>query len=493
MKRTKEIFFQVGVYTGSTFLTQLITLFTAVISRRILGPVQTGIWTTLQVIVDYSKYSTLGIMSAVNRDIPYYLGKKDERQAHELKNLAFSFILASSSLIALGIVAFAVLARHWFRQEIVWGLFLIAAIVILQRINNILISLLRSFKKFHVEASQMIFSAIVNAILVVLLSYRFQIYGFIFAMALSFLFNIVYLFMKYPFDFHWILDFKKLRPLFVFGFPLMSLGLLMAVVKSLDRIMLAKYLGFQAVGLYSIALMACSFISNFSISFATILFPHAQEKFALAENPQGMAEYIKKSSAGYALILPLLIAAAAFLTPFVVIGFLPQFISSILTLRILVLSSFFIALLQPYNDFLITIRRHLVLFPFWGVSILISWQCYYWVARLGGGISGFAIATTAIFFLMFTGLFFIAGHYLRDPKAVWEGYWKLMTCFAFLSFFVLILIKYFSSTEITLAGLLCQGGIYMIFCCPIVFILNRKFHILEILREKLKQGDRKHA
>ncbi len=488
MKRSKEIFSQVGVYAGSTFLTQLITLVAAVISRNILGPVQTGIWATLQVIVDYSKYSTMGIMTAINRDIPYRRAKGEEAHAQELKNLAFSFVLASSVLVALGIAAFAFFARHHYQKEIVWGLFLIAAVVVLQRINNVLISLLRAFKQFTVEASQMFLSAIVNAFLVAILTYFFRIYGFIFAMALSLLFNVVYLLAKHPFNFHWFFDLRKLKPLLATGFPLMTLGLLLGVIRSLDRIFIAKYLGFREVGLYSIALMACSFISNFSISFAIVLFPHGQEKFALAGEVHGAADYLKKSSAAYVLIMPMLIGAAAFLAPILVVVFLPQFVSSILALQMLVLSSFFVALFQPYNDFLITIRRHMVLIPFLGGCALASLGLYYWVAHSGWGIVGFSVATCIISFLMFTVLFFMSNRYVQGVWAPLEFYLKLTACFLYLLIFVFFLIKYFSPPQITAAGILCQSGFYVIFCFPLLFLLNRKFSILNILMNKICEG-----
>jgi O-antigen/teichoic acid export membrane protein len=429
----------------------------------------------------------MGVMESVGRDIPFYEGKGDHEKAREIKDLAFSFIVTTSALIALGIAAFAVFARHSFRHEIVVGLLLVAAIIILQRLNNLLICILRAFKKFSIESSQMVLSAIVNAIFIALLTYRFQIYGFILAMVLSFLFNILYLVSRYHYDFHWTLELKKIKPLIAFGMPLMSLGLLMTVIRSLDRIMLAKYLGFEAVGLYSIALMTCSYMSNFSIAFATVLFPHGQEKYAAAGNAQGMNAYLKKSSTAYALTMPILIGAAALLAPMAVVIFLPKFISSLLALRILVLSAFFVALLQPYYDLLITIRRHFALFPFLGGSILISIALYWGAIRLGFGIGGMAVAGCVISFLMFTALFFIASRYLCDRKVSLEFYAKLLGCFLYLGLFVFVLVSFFSTDALTIKNILSQILLFVLFCSPLLWILNRKFFIVKILTEKFKK------
>ncbi len=485
MKKTREIFRQVGVYTGSTFLTQMITLAAAIFSRRILGPFQAGIWTTLQVVVDYSKYSTLGVMEAVVRDIPYHVGRGDPEKAREIKNAAFSFLVTTSVVIALLLSVFAFLTRHVYRSEIVYGLFLIAAIIILQRINNLLICLLRAMKQFRVESSQMVLSSIVNAVLIALLTYRFKIYGFIVAMGLSFLFNIVYLLVKFPFDFRYRLDFKKIFPLIRFGFPLMSLGLLMTVVKSLDRIMLVKTLGFQALGLYSIALMACSYISNFSISFGTVLFSYSQEKFAAIGNSRGMADYVKKSSRGYALTMPLLIGAAVFSAPFLTRVFLPKFSEAVMTLRILVLSSYFVALLQPYYDFLITIRKHVLLFPFLIGSILLAGGLYFLVGQMRWGIEAYAAVVCLVFFSMFTVLYALAAHFLFERKDAVFFYMKLVAYFFYLVIFDGALTVFFRVNDGSLSCLGIQGVCYFLFSIPLCWILNRHFDVFRVLGDRI--------
>jgi O-antigen/teichoic acid export membrane protein len=487
MHKTKEVLRQIGVYASSTFAAQFITLVTAVVSRRILGPVQTGIWATLQVVVEYSKYSTLGVMEAVGREIPFYLGKGDDVRAHEIKNLAFSFILTTSLVIAFLITFFALGSRHIYRSEVVMGLFLVAAIIILQRVNNLLICILRAFKKFSVESSQMVWSAIVNALLIMALTYRFQIYGFIFAMGLSFVFNIVYLMKKHSFEFHWQLNWGKLRPLMAFGLPLMSLGLLVTGIRSLDRIFLAKCLGFEAVGFYSIALMACGYINNFSIAIGTVLFPHGQEKFGVAERHSDMAGFLKKSSVGYALAMPAVIGAAAVLTPFAVSAFLPKFMGSLDAMRFLVLSSFFMALFQPYYDLLIMIRRYWILFPFLGSSLLVSFALYYGALKTGFGITAFAAVNCIVFFMMFSVLFFIAGRHVWNFKKALALYVRLLSCFFYGASFVFVLARFFSEPDWTRASLLVQGGLYLAFIAPLMFVLDRQYSLFAMIVSKFKK------
>ena len=226
MSKKKEILRQVGIYSLGSQGTQFITVLASILSRRFLGPTQTGIWSVLQIIVEYSKYSTMGIMHALSRDIPYRIGKGETEMAEKIKNTAYTFVFSSSLLISLGIVLFAVLTYGRFSKEITYGLWFTSAIIFLQRMNNLMIALLRCYKQFSIEAAQMIWSAIVNALLIALLTYRFKLYGFIWDIALSFCFNMAYISMRYRFHFRFAWNWPHIRSLIRFGFPLMMIGIL---------------------------------------------------------------------------------------------------------------------------------------------------------------------------------------------------------------------------------------------------------------------------
>ena len=97
MSNRKEIIKQAGRYAFSAQIAQVATLFTAIIARRFLGPAQAGIWSTLQVINEYAKYSSFGTFYSVAREIPYLMGKGDKEKANKIKNnqkqiITFDFI-----------------------------------------------------------------------------------------------------------------------------------------------------------------------------------------------------------------------------------------------------------------------------------------------------------------------------------------------------------------------------------------------------------------
>ena len=472
MSKKREIIKQAGIYSGSTQIAQIITLITAILFRRFLGPMQTGIWTTLQILVDYSKYATFGVMDAVNREIPYQVGKKDENRATEIKNLAFSFVISSSILVSGGIALFALLMRNHFSQEVFAGLLMVSGVIVLQRINNLMVSVLRCYKKFDVEASLTIVSAIVNGVFVASLSYFFKIYGFIWAMILSLAFNIVFLRLRHNYQFQWNLSWAKLKPLVAFGAPLMALGLLTTFLRSFDKIVIAKFLGFEAMGHYSIAQMACSYVSNFAISVAIVLLPHFQEKFGEKDDPKALGYYLFKSSLAYALTVPAFLGAAWIFGPYAIHLLLPKFIPGIPAMKILILSMFFIALFQPYYDFLITIKKHLILFPALGLIASIAVGIQLFVVKAGYGIEGVAGGVIVTYFLAFTLLYICS---LRHFSSIKEGlfhYTSFILPFLYFGISIYLITHIFFSDDFSAKSCLFRLLAFSLTYLPLLWVLK---------------------
>ncbi|MFH1800838.1 MAG: oligosaccharide flippase family protein [Candidatus Omnitrophota bacterium] len=488
--RKKEIMRQSGIYSASTLLTQLITFIAAFLTRRFLGPTQMGIWSTLQILVDYSKYAAMGTMTAVAIEIPYWAGKGELDRAEKIKNTAFTFLTVSSLLICIAIAIFALLTQGKFPAEVTFGLFFVSAIIFLQRMSNLLITLLRCYKKFHVESGQMVWSSIVNAALIALLASRFKMYGFIWALGLSFVFNIIYLLRKHRYHFRWYFDRQTFQPLLIRGFPLMLLGLLNTGFQNIDRMVIAKMLGFELLGFYSIALMTCSFISNFSNAANTVLVPHFQEKLGEKDDPDDLQEFLFKASLPLALIMPIVISCAWLFVPLLIKIFLPKFIPGIAAMKLLVLSSFFTASLQPYQTFLLTVKKHWLIFPILGFVILLATGSSWLAVHFRKGIDGVAIAVTFASFTNFALSYFVATKMFSNQVRLIKRFLIILSCFAYLIFFLFLETRCALLSKEGLVLFAIESFSTMAFCVPLLWILNRRFFFF---RRPFGGGDAAHG
>ena len=483
MTEKRKILRQVGSFASASLLTQGITVIASILTRRFLGPLQMGVWSFIQVILIYAEYSTLGINNAVSREIPFHLGAKNHERAEEIKNLVFNFSVSTSLVIAAGMTLFACLYRKHLRPELLYGLFFAAALIIFQRVNNLLIELLRSYKKFALLSRQMIFSAIVNAGLIALLAYRFKIYGFITAMCLSLAFNIGYFLHHEKFHFRWRLDIGQVGQLIGYGFPLMMIAFLNSALQSFDRLMITRFLGFEALGWYSIAIMSSTYIYSIPNSIGIVMLPNVQERYGEAQNIQGLKSYLLKWTFAYRDMMPILIGLAWVWVPGLVAWVLPQYQNGLDAMKLLVLSSFFFAMHNPYEHFLIAIKKHWRIFPVIFSAFAAAVLLIGLAVKNRLGIAGIAAAMTGTAFIQFSGIYFTAGCLVYSKHELWRNYLSVL-----INFVLMLLALYglqicvFSSNKIF--QMAAQSAVLFVLWIPLLLRLNKNYGLWAALVKK---------
>lgn len=472
--KKQEIMGQVSRFSSATLLTQVITAVASIMMRKFLGPLQTGVWSLLQVILNYSPHTALGVAFAAIYKIPFYRGKQDFKEADKIRDGVFSFSLLTSVIFAVGIVVYALAKRGAIKEEIFYGLLFAAVLVILQRINNLLIVALRAYKEFKIAANQMVLSAIVNALFISVLAYKFKLYGFMFASCLSFVFNIVYIlyhFRVYP---QWSFDPRLIKQMISFGFMLMTTDFTESIASTIDRIMIAKMLGLEALGVYSIATLAWGYVYAFPNAASIIFVPNFQERFAENETPEHLKSYVTKSMFAFTATMPFFIAGAWFFAPCLVQAILPQFSGGVPALKYLILGAFFAALFHPFEQFVVAVKKYIFLLPLGIVSIIFAVAFNLIAIKLGYSIAGVAMAMSGVALLRFIAIYFFAGRYLFSAKELWAEFLKVFGTFSYFC----VLLYFLSSLNLSLNSFLnssFQFGLFLILFSPFFIQLNREF------------------
>ncbi len=486
MSRTRQIISDAGDYTSAALLTQFVTVIAAVLTRRFLGPSQMGVWVLVQIILTYANYTHLGTLDAIAREIPFYIGKKDEWRAEKIKNTVFSFSIMTALIVSLGVMAYAFLWRTHLQIAVFYGLLITAALVILQRLNTLLICLVRAFKYFELAGKLTFFSAVVNMILISFLSYRYKLYGFMAAMTLSFIFNIAYVHLKKNFHFRYSLSGVELKPLIAYGFPLMLLAFFSTIFETIDRLMVARFLGLEALGLYSIALMAYGYLQSVPNSISIVMIPNLHEKFGQTENKHDLKSYLLKSDSVFSVVMPVLIGAGWFLAPLLIGIVLPKFKEGIDALRLLILSAYFIGVGMAYTLFIYAIKKHWALFPLNIIAALFA-VLFNWIAiQKGWGIAGVAGATTIATLFYFTMVYIYAAREVYSLQEGLKEYAVIVFKFICMSLLLFSLKNWvnFSSSLITAIA---QTILYGACCWPFLWRINKKFEIFSIWFNKFKK------
>lgn len=473
-----------SLYTLMQILTQLLTLVAGILTRKFLGPVQMGVWSLFQIVLIYANYTPLGVTEAITREIPYQLGKGDEAQANRVKDVICTFALFTAFLSAAAVIIYAVVFQSRLPEEVFMGLFFIAALIILQRINALVIAYLRGYKKFTLAGKQILYSALFSSILVAVLSYKFKIFGFMWAMCLSMIFNIVYVERHRVFRFHWIWDWKLTKELMGMGLPLIGIALMNSFFLSIDKIMIAKYLDLRSLGIYSVAILAYTYLTTFPNSIGIILVPNFHEKFGKSRNAGDLKGYLTKSSLVFSDLMPLLIGYVWFLVPYFAHLVLPDFVESIPPMRTLILGSYFLALWHPYSYFLTVVRKQVLLIPIILIACALAMASNYWVLKSGLGLTGIGIANTAVTFVKFTATYFIGASYLTSFKEELRFYGWVVSKFLFMLAALLGLSFFLKNETVQLAPAVLQCVILTLLYLPFLIHLNKKINVTDALKHR---------
>lgn len=477
-KNTDTLISKAASYTTSVYFAQLIGVVGSLLSKFFLGPLQVGIWGALQLIIDLTKYTTLGITAALSVEIPFYRGKGDLTKIEAIKNNVFSYLTVLSVLSMMLAPATAWLFKDNISSDFFWGLISLAAILPLQRFNNFVISLLRAEKDFTTAGKQVIYSAAINVFLIGVLTYKYKIFGFLAATGFSLLFNILYVQFKKKTQFHFIFNNKEIARLAKLGLPLEALSMIGHLFRSIDKIVILKYLGFAEMGLYSIAIMVCNYLSSLHNSVGVVLAPHFNEKKGKDISASELRKSYYDSVRAMSVYLPILIGFAIIGGELMVNLFLKEFTNGINAMQILALSVYFTALANLTTTYLIALRRHIVLIPILFIACLVAFTFNLFAVKSGYGLNGVALATLITVIINFYFMHFISSRNPKFSQAEIKLMFKLALSFIYMCLAIFLARTYTFGFQNIFFKFLISGFLFTALCTPYWYILINRYQLL---------------
>ncbi|MDP2942078.1 MAG: oligosaccharide flippase family protein, partial [Candidatus Omnitrophota bacterium] len=280
MSKSKTILKDSIFFSGSTYFSYIFKVINSLIIRRFLSPVSMGLLSELMLVNEYTKAHHLGVLNALDREIPFYRGKENSAKVEEVKRtgLNFSFVSALVVGVLLVAVSFFLKSRNH-DKDFVNGLFLVALLIIVEVVTAYYRVILRTSNKFTLLGKFNVFFAVVETastvLLIILYGYKGVLLALIFTgvMAALYLYNFSGVKIKFGVRF----DPKETWRLLKIGFPLHLYDLVRTLFLTVDRLAIIFLLGRTSLGLYSIATMACSFLMPLPKGVYNVLFPKFYE------------------------------------------------------------------------------------------------------------------------------------------------------------------------------------------------------------------------
>ncbi len=358
--RGASIFF-FGILLGR-FLGYLIRMIIA----RSLGPANYGIISLgISVVEIAATLSLLGLPTAINRFVPYYISQKQEAIARGTIRAALllSAPMGLAMMVLLLILNNQICLNFYDKPALIPVLKYFAIIVPLYSIMMLNSSIFTGFKRMDliVYTQQSLRYVVILIVFVALLLSGFGMKAAIFAYPsgyfLTALVGIILVQRLFPIWGRKLSAKPNYAEIFSFSWPLILVTMIWFIIDRVATLMLGYFKSAEVVGIYNAALPLAQFIPAILQSFTTIFMPIASSLIASKDTKELKKVYATTSKWILTLTFPLFLLTFAFAEQLISLLFGKEFISATPVLQILAFGFFFHAAVGPTTTTLNAFKR----------------------------------------------------------------------------------------------------------------------------------------
>lgn len=374
--------------SGAQLYGNIIRLLSGFLIAKLLLPDLLGLFNSFALILGYLVVVQLGIMNALNRELPYLIGKGNKEIAYEyaataqwweiflslisflvLFSVSIYFFVLEQYLYAAGIFTFSLASVHLF-----YG---VNYLQILYRTNG-------DFNKLSMN------SIVVSSVGLIGVTFIW-LWGY-WGLCLRYILNIVielFLLWKWkPISVKPAFDKTVFKKMLTIGFPIFLVGIVFSLWGTLNDTLLFQLGGAKNLGLYSLATMIIGSLTIVANSVNQVIYPKLSFLNGQGSSLAEMYKIPAKALKLYLLFIIPTIVVLYFFIPIMVNFLLPEYANGILvaqwSLPLLVLNGFGVYnllfnVINKQKDYLISILTGIsfflislfLLYSFFGFNLIL--------------------------------------------------------------------------------------------------------------------------
>ena len=483
-----------SLFSGSVYISQVMFFIRGFLNAKILGPEMYGLWSGLNIILNYSPYVRLGSLNAMNREIPYQNGRCSPEDMEKTRNSAFTICLVTSFIFSLVLIIVGLLLRYKISLNETVGFITIAIIAFILSIFEFYQTSVIALKKFTLISKANIIFAVLSVALTLIFVQRFKIYGVYAVAILISLLNLMYLWFKEPCKVKLSFDFKEMFRLINIGLPLGIVNFLDDTVTSIPSIIVLTLLGKTSLGYYSVAILATRFLTYFPNSIHRTFEPYIYQKYGETRDILELKKYLFKPIQVMAILFPVVLGVYCTTVEFFIRHFLTKYIPAITPFFIISIAVFFISFAPTSSAFITAINKQKFLIPVYLAGILIGSLSSVIFINMGYGLTGPALGLLFAFFFIGAVVFIYAlNHYVKSA----------VKCLIYLAglcvpLIYILAIEFLNGAVVSNSAdvfsdsikLVIKLAVLFIFSLPLAYIANNKTGIISdiLIFLKVKKG-----
>lgn len=371
MRKFKNKFMNIIVYTCSVYLGQFFKGVSSIFLSGFLGPIGRGQYSYVNLYYQYLQYANLGVRYSTDKNLPliYDEGNQNEINDYELKAKSSLFIL--QLIISILVSLFIIL----FEKREIKGLLLVTVLSSLfYYINEFYKAIYRAEQKVSEISKYTILYYSITGIVQLISVYFFKLNGAIYSILIcNILFYIIF-FKKIKLkDIKIDVDFKFMIFMVKDGFVLFMNALTVFTIMNLDKFFVIAFSPNKDfdLGLYTFATMFFGMFQILPTCITEVLFPDLLIRIK-KNSKEEVGIYIFNSIKTLSKVFYVIIGLSIMFYPVFVHIFMKDYITSINLFQIIIIGIFLIAIQALCSYVLIGIDKKSKVLSISLISLLIS-------------------------------------------------------------------------------------------------------------------------
>ncbi|MBM3427721.1 MAG: hypothetical protein FJX95_02950 [Bacteroidetes bacterium] len=318
------------IYVASGLFRTFMQVVVGFLVLRWIEPGSLGQWQSLLLMSTYLSILTLGTTSAINRELPFLLGKNQEEQAMGFLSSVgyFTEILSWLFIISSVFVGSFFWFQGWYKWDFCIELVLAAINGAINIQTNFIGSTFRTSNSFQ-KVGKVQFLIAFGYVALIPLIYYGNIGGYIvYQTVLSVLLYLGYWWYR-PFKIKYRWNLTYLKVMVKEGFHLYVWNYLSTVSKSFPRLALVVFANPYSVGLYAPAQNVNTAILNLPSLLNRVLFPKMSFKFGQSGKSSEVIRGALKWSGVIFMVMSVIAMGLTAIIPWLFNSFFPKYTESI--------------------------------------------------------------------------------------------------------------------------------------------------------------------
>ena len=384
------------------YLVRAVSMARSFVAAKVLDPGAFGAWNALQLMMDYGSLAPLGTQQGLDQLVPARIVEGDAERTRRLKRAALFNVVALTLLFATLALAWSAVGSSRMRANWhLYGLALAFACVMFVNLSNLGTSILRSYGDIGGMSRWFVLQGLIGSGLGLGLMVWFGRWGLLWGWIAGCLVAFVFVMIRG----------RKVIPLtpspatesldlLQVGIPLYVFSASALVMRNLDRIVVLRFLGTQALGYYGLSVNVLTLLMAVPDSLAYVSYPQLVKRFTeAAEDPAAIRGRVERLVRGVAVGVPLAAALCAIWARDLVHAVLPRYDACVSPLRVLAFGATGLALSSFASIVLMTVGRRVILVPAAVFLSALSGGLQLLSLRWNGGLTGIAAAATTAYLL----------------------------------------------------------------------------------------------